>query len=777
MESALLRTELFILAGAAMIAACTDSIRVEAPVESGGSYIWVAERGTEIAGVWVFDGPHTKTLPFQTGDRVTLLIYPEPGLAAALMVTGDPPELPAVAPDQPGRGLPVPESIYVGEIGESETKLTPADQVGALVAGFRSKDEAPQDCLQSGGCYSSSEIDIAGRPYCLPGCGRSPARPTRPSTLIIPEPACELPWMPEDGICNRRVTGCAGELPNGACLNVDDNCPTLGEFREQPAGAIFVRASATPGSGDGTSASPYASIQEALTRQPSGPRTIILADGEYEGPGAIDAGSGTIEIRGACPAQTHLVRRTAPNAVFQIDRGTVNLRSLRIETDADDGIYVGAEALSNIEKVEIRRGRNGVFADGRVELRGSRIVNSGASGVLFANGSDQNVDYSIIEVLIQNPGTEGVSMHGDISTIRVRDSSLIGGATSRRAFVGSADQSLDLIGVWIDGFQSALVLEDGATATNKRVAIADTSSTAVSVGAGASLSLDQAIFDEVGQRGLHVEGTISSPFRSVTFVRPGQEAMVFEGAAATTTPLEGVEIIEPKTNYAVEVGGSARVTIAGLEIKDPGRGGITVRNSAQATIDLLRIDQPEAPLEDGIPPYLICSGENSELTVNQVALLNASGNAIQGAGTCTLSGADVLISGANGHGILLQGEVNATFDKIRVEKSHETDLSTSDQSAVTMTEGSFGGVHRLETGAASTNWILEGRSADIRSFELEAGKSTGVKIGSDAQVYLKSGHIDEKAVAVEINVSRAPELGSILDEVLIGTGAIDLRAD
>lgn len=780
MESALLRTELAFVVLALASAACTESIRVEVPTPVDyeavdESYLWIAERGDEAVEVWAFQDAHSAVLPFETGDRITLLIYPGTRLEELGLQPG---KIEPAADGEPGRGFSIPASIYEGEIDTGDTQLNPVDEAGDGVTAFRYSELAPKLCLEGGGCYSSSSIDLAGNPYCLRACEIVPSNPIAPAPLVVPDSPCETPWVRPAGtstaICDRVPSDdCEGDLlPAGGCLRFDDSsetCPDSGDFHESPPpGALYVRPNAAPGGDGSTPGSAFATIDQALNALPAGPRTILLAAGAHAGPSAIDAGAGLVRIYGACPARTTVSGRTARNALFQIDAGSVEIKYLHADSDSD-GFEVAAGAQLLIEDVDIDADQNGVVADGAVELRRSRIRDPGASGVVLSNSSSESVAYKVSSLIIRNPGADGMSLGGTPSGINMIDARLIGGPNSDRGFAAFGEQALTLTDVWFEDQRSGLVLQGGASAGTRRARFIDTSSTSVSVEAGANFMGVDGVFSGGSGRGIVSEGTVS--FRQLAFVDSARQAMVFEGNAVAE--LSDVQLIRPQFNYAIAAGGSSRVTIEKMRVELPNQGGITARDTAEVTLRQVRIDQPERGLEEGQPPYLNCSGR--KLTLERAALTNATGNGIEGSLGCELIGEDVLVSGSNGHGILLQQDANASFERLRVERSHETDFSMFDRSVVSMTDAGFGLAHRLETGETSLNWVLDGQRAKIQKFQLQAGKSSGVKIGRTIEVHLENGRISGKAIAVELEKAREMELKSILDEVLIEDGSIDLR--
>lgn len=98
------------------------------------------------------------------------------------------------------------------------------------------------------------------------------------------------------------------DMASGQCVLVGTACPAAGSWAAPPAGATSVRYVRPGGSGSGTQASPYGTLDAAIAAAPDG-ATILLAAGEYVTTARIDD---SLTIVGACATGTSIVGTAAP---------------------------------------------------------------------------------------------------------------------------------------------------------------------------------------------------------------------------------------------------------------------------------------------------------------------------------------------------------------------------------------------------------------------------------------------------------------------------------
>ncbi len=131
---------------------------------------------------------------------------------------------------------------------------------------------------------------------------------------------CPLGWEPTSVGMNdpREVclpaapTDCpAGERPDLAsaqCVRVGTTCPTDSEWAPPPSDASQILYVRPGGTGDGSEAAPFGSIEAAVAAATPG-AVVLLAVGEYTTATGVDL---ELTILGACAAETRIVGTAAP---------------------------------------------------------------------------------------------------------------------------------------------------------------------------------------------------------------------------------------------------------------------------------------------------------------------------------------------------------------------------------------------------------------------------------------------------------------------------------
>ncbi len=126
--------------------------------------------------------------------------------------------------------------------------------------------------------------------------------------------------------------------------------PCEGDFPPGPAsGAVYVRAGST--GGDGSEASPFATIGQALAAAGRG-ATVLVGRGTYE---ELLFVSRDVDIRGLCPAET-ILTTTLPdtiNGVLNVTGATVTVSGLSVRGAPRGGIVATTRANATLRDVVV----------------------------------------------------------------------------------------------------------------------------------------------------------------------------------------------------------------------------------------------------------------------------------------------------------------------------------------------------------------------------------------------------------------------------------------
>lgn len=222
------------------------------------------------------------------------------------------------------------------------------------------------------------------------------------------------------------------------CMPVGDPCPA-GDFHDGlPAtGVLYVLSTAAPG-GDGSLASPYASIADVEWRVLPAATTVAIAKGTYVGALALHAG---IHVVGACAAET-IIRPSAAasaNVVSVTTSGQaaslsgVTIRDppyIGVAVDGRralvlDGVVVeggtvgllvrGVGAQVTATRLVLRGGIRGVSADGGARLEASRVSIEGTHEVALA-ASDADTFVALTDAAVR----DGADVSGSFGGIHVQ---------------------------------------------------------------------------------------------------------------------------------------------------------------------------------------------------------------------------------------------------------------------------------------------------------------------------------------------------------------------
>ncbi len=166
----------------------------------------------------------------------------------------------------------------------------------------------------------------------LLGCTLSEA-PDAAATSTVPDPVvCTETEVLDGVVCVPRACG-------------------VGPFGSA-TGDVYVNPAAASG-GDGSSAAPFTTVDEALA---SDAASIVLAAGVYEGPLSLDTLAGRA-LTGRCAEQVRLITGDEDLPVVTITRGPVALSGLTLAPDGGTGAQVSGNATATFTDVTITGAR------------------------------------------------------------------------------------------------------------------------------------------------------------------------------------------------------------------------------------------------------------------------------------------------------------------------------------------------------------------------------------------------------------------------------------
>jgi len=346
------------------------------------------------------------------------------------------------------------------------------------------------------------------------------------------------------------------------CARVGPACPA-GDFADDlPAGAsvIYVRAGAAAG-GDGTLASPFARIGDALAQASDGD-VVAVGKGTYdEAPTVRDA----VTLWGACAAET-IVARSIWDGTF----GSLNLAAPRGATAKNltvsgerYGISVtGASSAPVVLEAIVVRGTRweGLWADAGASVVARDLVVRDVRSALDANDGHGVRVQSGASVTIERGAIERAR---EIALFVQEGSSL--SATDVVARGTQPEEADQLLGLGVG------VLAD-ASAELVRVALVENRTSGISVREGGTLRAEdlfvartagQALDGEYGY-GVHAIEGVSVDLTRATLAENRSLGLIFGGADASAT-LTDVVIRDTEAREAGNLGGAGiQVSAAGV---------------------------------------------------------------------------------------------------------------------------------------------------------------------------------------------------------------------
>ena len=443
-------------------------------------------------------------------------------------------------------------------------------------------------CLSEGGCLSAeaglSSAAGLGSPFvCNLDCKGwegsvvlDPPAPAAPPELT----PCPAGWATRPSDTDPSVTTCAPPPPitcgpghaqffgESDCAPIGDPCPAS-DWPAVSGSALFVKASAAPG-GDGSSAQPFQTIQEAIDAA-TGPTTIAIAVGDYPDPVTIRAPG--LTLLGACVEGVR-VGENAARAGIEVQASGVEIRSLSVRgmraidvVDAGAGaLIVGVELQSHIEVrgttgvvIERSRGSAGAevhaFDGAEVVLRRVRLE---ADGRVAAFGGQITAEGLLIDARESGSSNRGALSVSDGGRLDVRGAAIHDVADHvLRAARGGVASLQDLFVITSSAARSTQRFNRGVWAASSsvslsRVYISDSQEAGVFVHDMApgptrgTLSLTDVIVERAADTGLRVANSEAVHLARVllggntsrgVYFEPGDTQAVFEDVQILGTRL------------------------------------------------------------------------------------------------------------------------------------------------------------------------------------------------------------------------------------------------
>jgi hypothetical protein len=299
-----------------------------------------------------------------------------------------------------------------------------------------------------------------------------------------------------------------------ACIAVGaDPTPATGEWPDVaglPAPLLYVRPGVT--GGDGTMASPFGTVAEALAETPA-PMAIVLATGDHLLTASIEV-TGTLVLVGAASAGgTTLIPPADMPGIDASGAGArLTVRDLAIEyrdpvtVDGGTGAAVlatgGAEVT--LEDVVIRDALHGVRADGAtVTARGLTVLRAASVGVWVTAGGHAVLERFAVRsggrygILAQNANVD--LTRGHVAENERDGIALLGGIAGETHMIGEVTASFNgVTGMRVEGALAAAAFSLAAM-EGTRVPDGTIGGDGLFVGNGASVTVDPGLSTDLVQ--------------------------------------------------------------------------------------------------------------------------------------------------------------------------------------------------------------------------------------------------------------------------------------
>lgn len=506
------------------------------------------------------------------------------------------------------------------------------------------------------------------------------------------------------------------------CARIGRPCPA-GDFPEElPAGVPVVHVRSGAVAGDGSAATPYGSIRDAIAAAPDG-AVVALAKGTYDE--AVTVGHG-LQLRGACAAET-IVASSIPSAIAAtvtlrdggraedltisgaragvIGMGVGTLESVIVEDAVGTGLRVNGTGSIAAHSVVIRRVRTegGIFGygveaylGGSVELSRAVVESSEGAGIVVTDAGSQVI---ATDVAVLDHGSYGVAAQ----------------VSARAQLVRAAIERNENVGVFVT---------EAATLIATDVVVRD--QTGSSVGYGMEIQIGS-------------QGTLSR----VTLDRS-------RGA--------GLLVLDADTH----------VDVADLVVRDTRGGGddgyglgIDVGREAQADI-------ARAWVADNLSAGVVALDVGTQIRITDLVVRR------------TRSGE---VDGTRGHGLQVQDGARVEILRAEIDDSRgEGVFATGLEATAVLTDVVVAGTRQTDCGERGTcNGFGTGVAAvetahiEATRFRISDNALCGVQLATGAVLDLSDGEVARNAIGANVQ-SKGFDIERLRDGVLFVDNDVTLDA-
>lgn len=655
------------------------------------------------------EGGDAFELSIDAADLVFALLFSESLEQLGL----EPGEVPLASANVPySRALPPTPHVFFFEHDRETFEPASPDQIRSLEA-FRIQDLTPVECVSKGGCYGVSDQSRCTIPCPAPTPIEAPNFTGEPDQPAPPQFApCPSGWRTVVSAESNRPETCepfalgaetscgpfeAWFLGDTACSEVGDPCPS-GEWPlGLPVGSpvFYVKADAPPG-GDGSLASPYQTIGEAIAQSSPG-GSIALAAGDYRE--SIDLPV-DVHVVGVCAERVRIVAPSPSDPVVRARGGS--LANLRLVGGA--GALVG-EASASLEVrgviVEDTEGAEGAaisLAEGTVLGASELLVRRSAGDAISAIGAS----FELSRVVMTDVAQTAVRAASSTVTVSDLTVSAVGlhsiwadqGSTVRlERFVlhPSAEQGL-LIEDGSRGLIDGGVLRGTPAVESERFRIA--------IRDGSALTASRILLEGADRSGIFVHSSTVTLSDSWVDVRLGAGLFV---TTASVLELDRVRIDDAGLSSVIHVpdgvvrisdlavvrsvpvrpdyfqnalrmsGSSSQLELRRVRIEGAYNPGVYTLVSNAVDVSDLTIVEAVGGFEvdsSSFPPR--------DITVRRLLIQDSSGMGLLIGGNATIEDARIRGSGGGSIGVDSDDALVASLHRIEIENAHGFGLQLSD---------------------------------------------------------------------------------------------------
>ncbi len=352
----------------------------------------------------------------------------------------------------------------------------------------------------------STIYELEAAPHCLP---------IRVSPIVDVDTACG-----EGGEARRIFFGAAER--DSLCDYVGEPCPEGARFGEPPSDRpVFYVDPMAETAGDGSRATPFRAIADALAAAPAG-ATILLAPGEHDGPLRIER---DVSLVGTCAGsilQTDTVADVA--GVIDVVDAQVSISNLSIRSEVRPGI-TARDAQVALDGVLIAGAVGaGVVASGGSLRARELVIEDVAPGGVFA-GRSLSIDRSAVDlarsrIAIAEGGA--ILVTGEGATLTATDVAVTRGIRGGESHLGRG-----------------VMVTRRATATLERVYVRGAHTSGVLVGDDAELTARRLVIEEVVSQTINPAASVLVENGATASI---SELLAFDGSHAGLWSRDGADV-------------------------------------------------------------------------------------------------------------------------------------------------------------------------------------------------------------------------------------------